>query len=97
MAILFTAASIAYAAVLILVAVRITNRRFKRPKRIAVFVLIPCLYALSFGPLASLGRHDLIPKWLMAPFGLFYEPLIWFLNGGGPASAFLNWLSMLWP
>jgi hypothetical protein len=68
MAILLTAASIAYAAVLILVAVRITN-----------------------------GRHDLIPTWLMAPFGLFYEPLIWFLNDGGPASAFLNWLSLLWP
>src|SRR6476646_6621719 len=97
MTIVFTVLSAGYAAYGLLLIVRIVNKREKQPKLKFALMAAPCLYALSFGPMASLGRHGLIPSLLMEPLGMFYAPLIWFLNDAGSASELLNWISMNWP
>jgi hypothetical protein len=98
MSILFLVVGTALAVFVVWMVVRIAGRREKRPKRMMALIIVPCLYALSFGPMASLARHDCFPKWLMDPLGYFYAPLILFLNEAPePVSAMLNWLSLLWP
>ncbi len=97
MTIVFTVLSAGYAAYGLWLVVRIVNQREKQPKLKVALMAVPCVYGLSFGPMASLGRHGLIPSSLMEPVGMFYAPLIWFLNDSGPASAVLNWISTSWP
>ena len=89
---------VAYAALCVWFAVRIVNHREKRPKRMLAFIIAPCLYALSFGPMASLDRHGFIPDLLTALFLIFYAPLMLFLNDAPePVSWLLNWIFNLWP
>jgi hypothetical protein len=62
------------------------------------FIIAPCLYALSLGPIASLDRHGFIPGFLTALFLIFYAPLMLFLNDAPePVSWLLNWIFNLWP
>lgn len=95
---IFAILGAAYAALILRLVIKIINRRENRPKAKTALMAAPLLYALSFGPMASLGRHDLIPEWLMVPFGIFYTPLIWFLNDAPKwVTAILNWYSEAWP
>jgi hypothetical protein len=98
MGVVFTVLAASYAAACVWLTLRIANGRQRRPKLIAGLMAAPILYALSFGPMASLGRHGVLPGFLMNALGWFYEPLIVFLNDApAPVSAALNWYSLLWP
>jgi hypothetical protein len=96
--VIFAAVGAAYAAFCIWLTVRVVNRREKHLKRMAAIAIAPWTYALSFGPMASLGRNGFIPDWMGLLLGFIYAPLIWFLNEAPEAATQpLSWISTIWP
>lgn len=60
----------------------------------AALIGLPVLYVLSFGPVAWLSAHSLLPEELLLPVVIFYSPLIWAINSEGSP----RWLqyAILW-